>query len=186
MAFCASCGKELPTGATFCPSCGAPVQPGAAAASSTPVSGIDALTKDQKAQEHWISRLVAYLIDAVIVYVILAILTAIIALPGLFAGGLALFGALFGGVALLWGIVFVLYFAFAESWYGASFGKRIMGLKVLSKTNERPRFGEAFIRNISKIHPLLVLLDVIVGLAISKGYQQKYSDHFIGTTVTRA
>lgn len=182
--FCPKCGKEIPADATFCPSCGAPVQAGSTA-SAPPVSGFDALTRDQRAQEYWVLRLVALFIDGLIVYVTLLILTAIIILPGLLVGGFAFFGALFGGISFFWGIIFVLYFAVAESTYGASIGKRIFGLRVISKSGSNPTLGEAFIRNLSKIYWLLLLLDVIVGLATSQGYQQKYSDHLMGTTVVR-
>jgi len=150
------------------------------------MSGIDALTKDSKAQEYWVWRLVAFIIDAIIVYVVLGVITLLIALPALFTGGWAFFGVFFGGVAFLWGIIFVLYFAVMESTSGASIGKRAFSLKAVSKTGTNPTFGEAFVRNISKIYPLLLLLDVIVGLAVSHGYQEKYSDHFMGTRVVRA
>ncbi|HUK80560.1 MAG TPA: RDD family protein [Nitrososphaerales archaeon] len=180
--FCAKCGKELPEGAGFCPSCGTPTSGGVAAPSAA-VSGFDTLTKDQKAQEYWVQRLVAYIIDAVIVYVVLAVLTFIVALPALFSGGVALFGVLFGGVAWVWGIIFVLYFAVMESTSGASIGKRALSLKVVNRVGTNPNFGEAFVRNLSKIYWLLLLLDVIVGLALSHGYQEKYSDHFMGTRV---
>jgi uncharacterized RDD family membrane protein YckC len=184
--FCASCGKEIPAGATFCPSCGAPVQAGTTGAPAQSVSGFETLTKDQKAQEYWIERLIALFIDAVIVYVVLGIITLLVAIPAFLTGGLGVFGAVFGGLAFLWGIIFVLYFAAMESSSGASIGKKVFHLKVTSKTGANPTFGEAFIRNLSKIYWLLLLLDVIVGLALSKGYQQKYSDHFVGTTVVKA
>jgi len=184
--FCPKCGKPVPDGATFCPSCGAPLQAGAPAAPSGPVSGFETLTKDQKAQEYWIWRFVAFVVDAIIVYVVLAVLTALIALPALFTGGVGFFGIVFGGIAFLWGIIFVLYFSVLESTRGASIGKGLFHLKVVSKTGANPTFGEALIRNISKIYWLLLLLDVIVGLAISKDYQEKYSDHLMGTKVTRA
>ena len=182
--YCAKCGKELPAGATFCPNCGSPVTGASSAASpSAPISGIDALTKDQNAQQYWVQRLIAFVIDAVIVYVVLAAITFFIALPALVVGGIGFFGVFFGGVALLWGIVFMLYFAVMESSSGASIGKRILSLKAVSKTGGNPTFGEALVRNISKIYWLLLLLDVIVGLAVSKGYQEKYSDHLMGTRV---
>ncbi|MDE1854373.1 MAG: RDD family protein [Thaumarchaeota archaeon] len=187
---CAKCGKELPAGATFCPACGAPVQPGAASAapstSSTPASGIDALTKDQKAQEYWVFRLVAIVIDWIAVYIVLAVLFFLIALPSFLLGGGVFFAATVGLLAFLWGIIFVLYNAVAESTWGASLGKHLLSLKVSSKTGSNPTFGEAFIRNISKIYLLLLLLDVIVGLAVSKGYQEKYSDHLMGTKVVHS
>lgn len=185
MAFCARCGKELPPGATFCPSCGAPVQAGGAPAPPTgAMSGFETLTKDQKAQEYWVQRLVAFIIDAIIVYAVLAIITLAIAIPFLFTGAFGVFGFLFGGVfTVLWGLIFVLYFTVAESTSGASIGKRIFKLRVVSKTGAYPNFVEAFVRNVSKIYWLLLLLDVIIGLALSKGYQEKYSDTMMGTKV---
>ena len=194
--FCPRCGNSVPDGATFCPSCGAPLQAGAStaapsapgpttAATSGPGSGFETLTKDQKAQEYWLWRFVAFVVDAIIVYFVLAILTALIALPALFTGGVGFFGVVFGGLAFLWGTIFVLYFAVLESTRGASIGKGIFHLKVVSKAGSNPTLGEALVRNISKIYWLLLLLDVIVGLAISKDYREKYSDHLMGTKVSR-
>jgi uncharacterized RDD family membrane protein YckC len=187
MAFCASCGKELPAGVTFCPNCGAPVglatptQPQEAAA---PMSGIDALTKDSKAQEHWGKRLAAIVIDAVVVYAVLWIIAIPLIAVSIFTGGFAGFAFIAGTFSWVFGLIFVLYFAIAETTFGASLGKRLMGLKAVSKTGGNPNFAEAFIRNLSKINWLLLLLDVIVGLAVSKGYSQKYSDKLMGTSVT--
>jgi hypothetical protein len=56
---------------------------------------------------------------------------------------------------------------------------------VVSKKGSNPTFGEAFIRSISKIYLLLLLLDVIVGLAITKDYHEKYSDRLAGTKVVK-
>lgn len=184
MVFCARCGKELPSGATFCPNCGAAVAGGEAAPASGGLSGFETLTKDQKAQEYWVQRFVAFIIDTVIVYAILAIITFAIAIPFLFTGAFGVAGFLFGGVfSFLWGLIFVLYFTVAESTSGASIGKRIFKLKVVTKTGSYPNFVEAFVRNVSKIYWLLLLLDVVIGLALSHGYQQKYSDSLMGTKV---
>ena len=186
MAFCAKCGKEIPAGATFCPSCGAPVQgatPGAAPSQTAPVSGVDALTKDSKAQSYWVNRFVAFIIDCLIVFVPLLIITVIVAIF-VAISGFSPFGIIFGGaVSILWYLVFILYNMVMESTWGASFGKRFLHLKVVSKTGANPTLVEAFIRNLSKIYWLLLLLDIIIGLAVSKGYQQKYSDKFMGTSV---
>jgi len=73
-----------------------------------------------------------------------------------------------------------------ESSSGASIGKGVFQLKVVSKSGTKPTFGDAFVRNLSKIYWLLLILDVIVGLAVSKEYNQKYSDHFLGTSVVHA
>jgi uncharacterized RDD family membrane protein YckC len=154
--------------------------------SEAPVSGFDTLTKDSAAQSYWLERLVAYIVDAIIVFVVFFALIALAALPFFFAGGIAGFGFIFGSFALLGGLIFVLYFAVMESSSGASIGKRLFHLKVHSKTGSNPTFADAFIRNITKIYPLLLLLDVIVGLAVSKGYQQKWTDNYVGTSVVKA
>ena len=195
MAFCSKCGKELPEGATFCPACGTPVQATASAgapsaAPAAPVSGIDALMKDSKAQEYWFRRLIALIIDGIIigivVVIIFALIAAMVALPAYFAYGYAPLSILFGGVTIVVGILLILYFPLAETTRGATIGKSVMHLKVVGKNGGNPNFVEAFVRNISKIYWLLLLLDVIVGLATQKGYQQKYSDHIMGTSVVPA
>ena len=181
--FCAKCGKELPAGATFCPSCGTPVA-GGAAAPSPPMSGMDALLKEPAAQGHWLKRLIALIIDGIIIG-IAVVVVAVIGAVGLFTTGAAL-GFFFGWFAIIAGILLILYFPLMESTRGATIGKQAMGLKVISKTGSNPTLGEAFVRNISKIYWLLLLLDVIVGLATTRGYSQKYSDHLIGTSVVPA
>jgi len=162
----------------------APSQP---TGQTTPtLSGIDALTKDSKAQSYWLNRLLALVVDALIVIIPLVILTIIIAIF-VAIGGFTPFGIIVGGVvSIVWYFVFILYNMVMETTYGASFGKRIFHLKVVSKTGSNPNLAESFVRNLSKIYWLLLLLDVIVGLAVSKGYQQKYSDKFMGTSVVSA
>ena len=168
MAFCAKCGKELPAGATFCPACGASVS--GASAPSAPMSGMDSLLKEPAAQGHWLRRIVALIIDAIIIGIVVVVIAAV-GIVGSFASGGAL-GFFFGVTTILAGILLILYFPIMESTRGASIGKQAMGLKVVSKTGTNPTFGEAFVRNISKIYWLLLLLDVVIGLAVSKGYSQ--------------
>jgi uncharacterized RDD family membrane protein YckC len=188
--FCAKCGKELPVGAIVCPYCATPVPGAAVPPPSAPptagVSGFDTLTKDQKAQDYWFKRVFAFAIDAVIVFVPLVILTGLVAVFFLALGyGIFNAWAIFvgGWVTLFWAAVFILYNATMESNQGASIGKGVFNLKVVSKSGSNPSFEDALVRNISKIYWLLLILDVIVGLALSKDYKQKYSDTFLGTSV---
>jgi uncharacterized RDD family membrane protein YckC len=154
------------------------------------MSGIDALMKDSKAQEYWFRRLVALIIDGVIIGIVVAIILALVAimtvLPGYFAYGYAPLTIFFGGATIIIGVLLILYFPIAEVTRGATIGKSVMKLKVVGKNGGNPDFVEAFVRNVSKIYWLLLLLDVIVGLATQKGYQQKYSDHIMGTSVVPA
>jgi len=168
----------------------APSQPAQGQAQSMPMSGVDSLMKDSNVQSYWFKRLIALIIDGVIigvvVVVIFALIAVMVALPGYFAYGYAPLSFLFGGVTLVVGILLILYFPIAEVTRGATIGKSVMKLKVVGKSGGNPDFVEAFVRNISKIYWLLLLLDVIVGLATQKGYQQKYSDHIMGTSVVPA
>jgi uncharacterized RDD family membrane protein YckC len=183
MAFCAKCGKELPAGSAFCPSCGAPASQ-AGASPQTPATGFDTLTKDSRAQGHWVRRFVAFVVDVIIVDVVIGIVAFFLAVPFIFVGGIAMFVSVIGGVfSVASGIGLVFYFAITEVAAGASVGKFLMGLRVKTTSGGAPSFAQTLVRNISKVFWLLLLLDVVVGLATSKGYSQKYSDRFIGTDV---
>ncbi|HME18546.1 MAG TPA: RDD family protein [Nitrososphaerales archaeon] len=185
--FCAKCGKELPAGAIVCPFCGTPVAGASAPPPSAPtasVSGFDALTKDQKAQDYWFRRVIAFIIDAIIVYVPLSIITFLVAFSYFFVGGFAFYALFYGTYTFLWSFIFILYNVVMETSSGASFGKRFFNLKVVNKSGQNPTAGESFIRNISKIYWLLLILDVIVGLATTKAYNQKYTDKLEGTSIT--
>ena len=151
------------------------------------MSGIDALTKDTVAQGYWVKRVVAYIIDWILVTVVFTIVAFVTVLPFLVLSGPGFFYAAFGGLfGVLSGVILFLYFLFSEMSMGTSIGKSVMGLKVTAGGGRRPTVAESAIRNISKIHGLLLLLDVIVGLATSKGYTQKYSDAFAKTNVVAA
>ncbi len=158
----------------------------AAAPPQQPVSGIDSVIKERGAQDYWVKRFFAYVIDAIIVYVVVGILAVFLALPFFFMAGIAAMAALIAGVfSVVAGLVIVIYFVVFEVASGATLGKRAMGLIVKSKAGQNPNFVEAFMRNISKIYWLLLLLDVVVGLATSKEYTQKFSDRYAGTAVVQ-
>ncbi len=128
----------------------------------------------------------AFVVDAIVVYIVLGILAAAFALPFFFIGGVAAMAAMIAGVfSFVAGIVLVAYFSLVESYSGTSLGKWAMGLVVKSKSGRNPTLVEAFTRNISKIYWILLLLDVIVGLATTKEYTQKVSDRFAGTYVSK-
>ena len=185
-AFCSRCGKPLPPGAEYCASCGAPVsQQGAS--SSQVLSGLDALMKESAAQSYWVRRLIAFVVDAVVVSIAVGVLALIFAIPLFFFAGPAAFAAVLAGAySFVVGIILVLYFTFAESLAGASFGKRIFELRVATADGRPPTPGEAFLRNISKVYWVLLLIDVVLGLATTKKYTQKFSDRYAGTEVVEA
>jgi uncharacterized RDD family membrane protein YckC len=138
---------------------------------------------------HWLLRLVAYIIDGIIVGVIVAILWFLLFIPFLIAGALSGFFAIWGVILVfpfLLGLLMVVYFLYAEVNWGGTFGKRIVGLRVQRVNGGKINYSQSFIRNISKIHPLLLLLDWIIGIATQGDKRQKYSDRMAGTVVVQA
>jgi uncharacterized RDD family membrane protein YckC len=84
----------------------------------------------------------------------------------------------------LLGILEILYFVFMEVSYGATLGKKVLGLQVQMVNGSKVTFDKAFIRNISKIYWLFLLIDWILAIAIAGHDQrQKYTDRIAGTTV---
>jgi len=174
--FCSKCGEKLPEGTKFCPKCGTAVK-----LEATVETVVERFEKDPHLQEHWIKRAVAYVIDSIIVGIATTIILAIIMLP-LFIANPAAFLNIFS-FPFAMGLLYILYFSIAETMYGATLGKRLLGLKVVTKTGGKLSFEKAFIRNISKIHWVLLLLDLIGGLITSTDLHQKYSDRIANTTV---
>jgi len=149
-------------------------------------TGFERIGKDTQLQDHWIRRLVAFIIDSIIVWIGTLIIAAIITIPLIimaFVTGFPWFVLNPFAFPFFAGILSVLYFALLEAHYGWTFGKKIMNLKTIKLSGQRPLLDAAFIRNISKIYWILVLIDVIIGLATPRDPHQKVSDHFAGTTV---
>ena len=175
--YCSKCGEKLPDGTKFCPNCGTAVKLEVTSESSFVVR----FERDPCLQEHWIKRAVAYVIDSIIVGIATAILLAIALFPIFIANPVTFFNIFSFPFAM--GLLYILYFTIAETMYGATIGKSLLGLKVVTKTDGKPSFEKAFIRNISKIHPLLLILDLIGGLITLTDLHQKYSDKIANTTV---
>lgn len=139
----------------------------------------------------WIYRLIALIIDSIITGIIGYIIYIII-LPVLFTSS-TIFGITYlnvpwwaGGFLLpfIYGIILVFYSAILEvTWGGVTVGKKILGIQVQTTDSGKLDFGKAFIRNISKIYWLLLLLDWLVGIVTPGNKQQKYTDRMAGTIV---
>ena len=138
----------------------------------------DQLTRDRGLQEHWIRRFVAFIIDAIIIWVSLAVISFVIFFSVVF------FGDVFGflGWGLISGVIFLLYSAFLEGTRGATLGKELLKLKVVYKRGQM-NIAKALVRNISKIHWILLLIDLILGFITTGDPRQRYLDRIAETTV---
>ena len=131
---------------------------------------------DRQLQDHWLRRLIAGIIDSIIIAIIVWIISLFIVFPS---------GATWPIRAsdFLHGVLFFLYAAFMESTRGTTIGKQIMYLKVTTVDGKLPTLDRTLIRDISKIHGLLWLIDTLIGMATVGDPHQKYSDRFAGTTM---
>jgi uncharacterized RDD family membrane protein YckC len=111
-------------------------------------------------------------------WIIVRIIAIFIVLPTLLQGV-----PFFTSLDLLQGLLFFLYAAVLESTWGTTIGKQIMNLKVTTLDGRPPAFDRTLLRDVSKIHGLLWLIDVVVGMATIGDPHQKVSDRFAGTTV---
>ena len=186
MAYCWKCGAQLYDNSSFCHGCGAPAKPSPTMASGGQ-TGFDHLKDDKAFQDHWVKRVIAYVVDVAIVSVAVYFLLLVTALPVLLA---VFFGQTFpfawfwgfwlGGIAPL---IVLAYFVIAEALFERTIGKELMGLRVARLDGKRVDLWSSLVRNVSKIAFILLVLDVAVGLGSHGDGRQKYSDHYIGTTV---
>ena len=170
MTYCTHCGKEMPAKSEFCPKCKASV--GHAGASRG--NAAERILSEGALQEHWVKRGIAILIDSIIVGIATGILGLLIGMSGIFN---------WLTFPFVMGLMYVLYFTITESIYGYTAGKSMVNLRVETAEGRKPTLQSTFIRNISKIHVLLLLLDTLGGFFTSKDAHQRYVDQIANTTV---
>ncbi|MGM0405201.1 MAG: RDD family protein [Thermoplasmatota archaeon] len=138
------------------------------------VTGFDLLPSNKPLQKHWIKRVIAYLID----FILSSVLVYIIFIPFTIGFGLR-YISVFPFTA---GVVQVFYSGVLEYSKRQTLGKMVLDLEVESMMGGLD-LSDALIRNLGKIHGLLLLLDVIAGLATEGDPRQKYLDRIANTTV---
>ena len=135
----------------------------------TGVSGLETLAKDMGAQEYWIRRLVALVLDAILVSVVLFVI------------GLEPFSFRLVSISTLGGFALFAYTVALEYLRGQTVGKMVMGLRVVG-VREKVDLSRLLIREISKVHVLFLLLDVVVGVLVQKNGRQRYLEVLSATT----
>lgn len=123
---------------------------------------------------HWVHRLFAALIDVVLVFVPIYIIMLILALTQ----GLHWF---MSGVVM--GFFWMIYSAVFEEVKGATIGKQLFGLKVVSLDGNIQTY-QVMMRNLTKIFGGFLLIDLLLGFVIdTTDARQKYTDRIAKTTV---
>jgi uncharacterized RDD family membrane protein YckC len=139
---------------------------------------------DQINWNNWIYRLIAYIIDSIIIGIPAYIIYWLLLLPlvtttvnygyGYSVAVTAWWANLL--IPLVLGVLQLFYFVFMDSNSGGTFGKRILKLQVQSVNGGKLSINQAFIRNISKIYGLILLLDWLIGIISQGNKQQKFLD----------
>ena len=178
MPFCKKCGAAIQDDAKYCAVCGTPV-------ASVEASAESAAPLAQSASEPklalWWERFVAWLIDVVIIGAItglLGMLTpySLSALPG-WLSWIPFFNLNLNGVVLF------LYWMFMESFYGQSFGKMVMRLRVTRLDGSQAGLGNAALESVGKA--FLLPLDLLLGWFLYPKRKQRIFNYISETVVTR-
>ncbi len=145
-------------------------------------SALDLIGNNRALQEHWVRRIFAGIIDAILLAVVVAIV-AIFFIVGRFT--LGLYNPLFGGIGYVpSGLFAFIYFTLFEGLSGQTPGKALLGLKVTAHL-ESMGLAKALIRSLSKLWLPLLLIDLIVGFVMDGDPRQRFLDRIAGTTVVR-
>jgi hypothetical protein len=137
---------------------------------------IEEIPEEDDIGSHWGRRVGAIIID----FLLVGILTySIFWAMGMFA--LDVFWLLTIW-SLVFGIILWIYSGALEASIGATVGKGIMSLEVVAIDSEMTG-GKAFLRNISKIHWILLLLDTGIGFMTVGDPRQKQLDKSAYTIV---
>ncbi len=127
----------------------------------------------------WGKRLVALIVDAVIItlllWVIVAVIYPVIALANLFV--------LFNIWVPLAAILIIAYFTYFEGKYSTTPGKNVMKLKTIALKGKMG-YKKALVRNLSKILWVPLIIDVIIGFAMGSP-RERYLDRLAKTEVVK-
>ncbi|MCL4429486.1 MAG: RDD family protein [Chloroflexi bacterium] len=142
---------------------------------------------------HWILRLIAIIIDGIIIAIPISIIYYLVIVPAVSVNINYGFGVVVsvppwwvGWIyPLLETVVLMLYFMVLDTAWGGTIGKRIMGLQVQTVDGGKVPFGKSIIRNISKFYGLVIIDWLIAVVTPGADKRQKYTDRIAGTTVVQ-
>jgi uncharacterized RDD family membrane protein YckC len=128
----------------------------------------------------WGRRFAALIVDIIILTLFMYILSSIVFL--LFAG-LGIFSVLNYWIFFA-AIIIIVYFTYMEGKTSSTLGKRLLKLEVVA-VKGNINYKKAFVRNLSKILYLPLIVDVILGL-IFVDSNDRFLDKVSGTYVVSA
>jgi len=178
----------VPSDAKFCTNCGATLEVSTSATTPPPPSGY----APPSALADLGSRIVAGIIDYIIIAIVAGILSFLLVAPWFMVTGSGMMGTpgwfsgIWGIVGLMW-LLWLIYFTYFEGTSGQTIGKKFTHIKVVKESGAGCDFGSALIRNILRIidHlPFLYILGIILIAATEK--RQRLGDMLGKTLVVKA
>jgi uncharacterized RDD family membrane protein YckC len=197
--FCSRCGKDVQEGTRYCQNCGQEVGVVAPAAQSTAASPARAIAPGALSYGGFWLRLVAHLIDSVILGIPLGLVAMVLFF--LFGGfGLMMHRNTVDSHAaaafvapIFFGILFAMFFLIGLYWLyfagmesserQATFGKAAMSLRVTDLEGRRLTFGHATGRFFAKIITGMIPLGIGYFMAGFTEKKQALHDMIAGTLV---
>ena len=187
MPYCANCGKEFTSGAVFCPYCGTAVVAAAVPTASTPK-----ITTTTAKYADLVQRIVAAIIDGMIMGMAIATLSVILMFTGL---GVSRSSGLWHVSPSAWAwapwgwliglLVPVVYYTYLEGTRGQTIGKKVMNIKVVKTDGGPCDLASAFLRNILRfVDGLAIGLVGIIVISVTKR-RQRIGDIVANTVVMK-
>ena len=131
----------------------------------------------KKMQNLWGKRFAALVIDFLIIILVTWVLSALV-YPLIAVANI--FGILNYGL-IVTALIVIVYFTYFEGRLGTTPGKNMMKIEVVVD-NGKMNYKKAFIRNLSKILVILLIVDIIVDYAAGNS-KLRYLDEIAGTDV---
>ena len=150
MVKCEKCGAEFKEDAVFCQRCGTPV-------ATNPSKSVNVINL-----AGWGDRIIAYIIDIVILGLIAGVLQGIIGIPNFaWMGGMPITSYVPFMSSGIRDVLLFFYFVYMDLEYGQSIGKMVMKIKITNLNGGPMDLTQAAIESFGK--SFLLPLDVIVG-----------------------
>lgn len=162
---CVRCGSPLDLGARFCGHCGAATDGGATQPVEPEIRGG---LPQREYMGFWI-RLLAILIDTVLILILMGVLSRIFGTAGLF-------------VTYLFGLVYYVLFTTMQ---GQTIGKMVLGIQVVDSRGNIPSLGTALLREVVGKFVSGLLFDLGYAWAGWDPEKRAWHDHIAGTHVIR-
>ena len=185
MSNCPKCGNKIPKGAQYCSSCGVPIDRLNTENTSKATAGPTTSGTHKFRNAFWAERFFAWLIDILIVGVVLGVISLFSWLTGQsffwwtnWFGWAPLFNINAGGV------IYFLYWLIMDGFFGQSFGKMFVGLRIVSISGNSIGFENAILESLGKA--FLLPLDCLLGWILYPLKQQRLFNYLSGTIVVRS